>query len=276
MNDNEVQDSGRIWDKDIEPLYRIVSDCIQMSLSQESDELILEYSKERSHNANEGMLLECTVNGIHRAGIKRCMDNSEYLRREVIIDQAKKALGFPSYTILKCRGIRLYLGDVTEKKPLTEWQDKEVLFIDFGKTGDFESLEALDPNQIDFADFSHQFGQWTAFNYLLEVLDRFGRNYLYSMSSRKIHSIDNELCRYRKKNVLGYSKVFNPPKQAIRRFLNNNQPADHSFLEKGFLDGWSRVADNLVKLDMFDKDEHNRITQRVGRSKPEQLISKFF
>ena len=264
MNNIITPNSENISDKDAINFYKLISTVTQLELEPKTDKIILKKPERSSQNAKKYFVL-CDINKNRRVGIKRCMDNSQYLRREIIINEAKKITGFPTYSILSTKGIILQLESKEKNCIIFEnWENKDLIIMDFGNPNDMKTLKELEPNTIDSWTFYYEFGRWAAFNFLLGVIDRHSSNFILSFTDGKIHSIDNELGPFDSKgNEAGPRQILVPVKQTIERFFTDtNRGVCIQNLKQGFVDGWDSIVSKLSQLTMFNKDEMNLIQKR--------------
>lgn len=274
MNKIITPDSETISDDNAKSFYKLISDGTGFDLSPETDILELSFYNDRSQNANKKLLIICEINKKYKVGIKRCMDVPDYHRREKIISEAKDLLAFPNYKMLDIRGIVLHTVKSQQSKIFSGWEDKQILVIDFGKNLDRVTLKDLTIG-IPLEKFCINFGKWTAFNYLLGVIDRHDRNFLYSFSTDEIHSIDNEIYQIANKPV-GSRQIFNPPKKVIKKFLAaGNYEQLSLFLRQGFIEGWDCVIANISNMSILNSQEISVLRQKSSLNSG-IIFNKFF
>ena len=276
MNQIATPERETIVDQDAEVFYGLMSTVTDQKLDSRKDRILIKKPSDPSQNSREHLIL-CEINGNRVIGIKRCMDNPEYLRREVAVDNAKRLLGFPSYAILKSTGISLRDESTGENCMIFEgWKSKELLIIDFGNLGGMKKMKELDPQSV-LNDFYYKYGMWAAFNFILGVIDRHGSNFMLSITDGVLHSIDNELGSFdsRGKEV-GDRQIVVPVKQNIEKFFNDlNRPICIQILRKGFTEGWDKTASKLSELSMFNEKETQFINKQC-RYDPDEISEIFF
>ena len=261
MNQILTPEHETIVDDDARIFYGLMSTVTGQNLDFQKDRILIKKPSDPSQNSRKYLIL-CEINGSRVVGIKRCMDNPEYLRREVAVDNAKRLLGFPSYAILTSTGISLR-GKSTGKNCMIfeGWESKELLVIDFGNLRNMKKMKDLDPQSVS-SDFYYEYGMWAAFNFILGVVDRHESNFILSFTDKILHSIDNELGPFDSRgNRVGIRQIIVPIKQNIERFFDDlNRPVCIQALRKGFAAGWDKTASRSSELSMFNETETQFIT----------------
>ena len=277
MNQIVTPEHETILDEDAEILCGLLATITGKKIDSKKDRILIKKPSDPSQNSEKYLIL-CEINRNRVIGIKRCMDNPEYLRREVAIDNAKRVLEFPAYRILANTGISL--RDKSSKRNCVifeGWENKELLLIDFGNPNDMKKMQELDPKLIDLGNFCYEYGMWAAFNFLLGVIDRHGSNFILSFTDRALHSIDNELGPFDSKgNKVGGRHIIVPVKQNIERFFDDlNRPICIQNLQRGFIEGWDKIVPRLSELVMFNEKEIQLI-QKLSAFDPNKVSEIFF
>ena len=277
MNQIVTPEHETILDKDAEIFCGLLATVTGKKIDSKKDRILIKKPSDPSQNSERYLIL-CEINRNRVIGIKRCMDNPEYLRREVAIDNAKRVLEFPAYQILANTGISL--RDKSSKKNcmvFEGWENKELLLIDFGNPNDMKKMQELDPKLIDLGNFCYEYGMWAAFNFLLGVIDRHGSNFILSFTDWVLHSIDNELGPFDSKgNKAGGRHIIVPVKQNIERFFDDlNRPICIQNLRRGFIGGWDKIVPRLSELVMFNEKE-TQLIQKRSVFDPNKVSEIFF
>ncbi len=201
---------------------------------------------EGTRNTGKGNMYIVELDG-RRIALKRCDNNQLFLRREVIVHHLRKLFGMNDYTVKRQEGIRLRsINTGTNCKPFEGWESTPFVIIDFGEKGMRKNFRKLQTNEIkDIQSFFEQYGEWSAFNYIVGAKDRHDLNSVYDLKDCKILSVDNE-DRPLKSN--GEFTDFNDQNDNIRNYIQKFLPSEEEqwketkkAFARGFLRRWGEI-----------------------------------
>lgn len=255
-----------ILDDDAQNFYELISKITGRKLDKIKNALFLSKPEKPSQNSREHMIY-CILDNIQRIAFKRCMDNSEFLRREKLVSKAKTLVGLPTYNLIEIRGIilRVKIDDKTNCSILRGWEDKVFLGIDYGNIHNLKPLSEVPNNSIHKETFFYQFGQWLAFNLLFGVQDRHRNNFVYSVDG-VLHSVDNEFGPFDSSGRLfSVKKLATQMKQVYLPYTDEIAiPMQKEHLKNGFIDCWDKIAANLSNFPDLTKRECDLLQNSIG------------
>lgn len=255
--------SEPVLDEDAVAFYARISDAIGTGLDPSKDALVIGAPPWSSRNsAQYARVCDCDTN--RRVCLKRCSDSSEFLRRELLIPQAKVVLGFTGYNVISSHGVLLRNPDTGKNCALLAgWEDKDLLLLDYGNPKVVESMATLQPGSIaDLPQFCHSFGRWCSFDYLLGVRDRNPGNFVYFKDTGILHSVDNEEGPFSTDGrFIGVDDILIQTKQNIDRFASGNNRAELlRQVRLGFIEAWHSISSGTSLLKMLNERELELLT----------------
>jgi hypothetical protein len=205
------------------------------------------------------------------------MDNSEFLRRELLVAEARSKSGFNHYNVQ--RSTSLVLRDSTTRSNfeiVRGWESSTYLAID---AGDLFSKQLFELNQAEIASegFLQQFGEWAAFNYLLGIRDRHSKNFVYFPLSSKLISIDNEFGPY---DANGRLENLEHIVMDMNNCIKNHIPRPKlenclDILRNGFQAGWKKVRNAAPGFSLLNENEQNLLNEHFSYD-PSVVARAFF
>ncbi len=251
-SDEQVQEESAL------SLYATISEFIGESLDPSRDSIVISKPIVRSRSADNHILL-LTIKNERVLALKRCYDSPEFLRRELVIAEARRVFGFPSYLVARKHGLVLLNKNGKGNCVLVRgWEEKDIIFIDFGRVGDSKNLAQLVAESIvDMSSFLFQFGMWAAFNYLLVVRDRHPGNFVYVKSQGVILSVDNEEGPFDSQGrSMNPQDIILQMKEYLRRILPpTNKEKLVSAFKSGFEIGWTTIDQRIANLKSLSQIE---------------------
>ena len=250
--------SERVDDLSANRLYAIIGKFIGENLVPEVDSILI--SKPIKHSrSSANHLLILTINEGRLVALKRCYDSPDFMRRELVMAEARLLMAFPDYSVKLEHGLNLRCEGSNESCTMIRgWEDKDYLIIDFGSLGDRVDLAQLDYSLIRNREpFICQLGQWAAFNYLFVVRDRHPGNFLYEKSTGVVLSIDNEEGPFDSSGrILMPQDIVLQMKPLINKILSlGDSDRLVSSFKSGFEMGWHLVAERLNELAHLTPNE---------------------
>lgn len=255
----------------------MISECIDKELDPEQDRILIFKPNEHTRNTQHNELLYCLINKDRKVALKRCSDNSEYLRRELVIDSAKRALNLPRYTIKQESNVSLTLINSKQNcSLLSGWENKKFLVIDYGHPNLLKPLSKLKKEEIHPETFFYSYGSWTAFNLIFGVRDRHLANFVLCISDDILHSVDNEEGFFdNHKQLVPIRVMINQTISTIRHFVDEeNSIVFSTCFERGFKNTWEQIKNNISNLIMFTESENELITEILTHD-PDDMIKLF-
>lgn len=268
-----------VVDEDALVFYEIISKCIGQKLDPTKDRIFVDKPDTQSRSSGSHMLY-CTINGSRRVALKRCYDNSEFLRRELVIADAKRKLMFPSYNMFKIDGLKLRNTLTKNSCTLTQgWENKPLLVIDFGNPSDIINLRDLTRAKIaNMQSFCHSYGSWTAFNIFFGVRDRHAMNFIFTKNTQILHSVDNEEGPLDSSGrFIGVNDIAMTMSQNIQRLIAGaNRDLCTQWLREGFIDGLARIRSvDPSSISMLNANEIALLEQMLAQA-PSNLQNDVF
>lgn len=267
-----------VSDEDAVRFYEMISSVIGDTLSPTADTIVLMQMDKHSRSSQSHMIL-CKIKEDRYVVLKRCFDNLEFIRREAIIAEAKKRLGFPSYGVLPINGLSLRSFSTSESSQLTKgWGQKSILVIDYGNYKSCKNLTELPPSDIrDMEKFCFDYGKAAAFNYLLGVRDRNSGNFVYFLDTRTLHSVDNEEGPFDSNgNEIGVMDIVDATRQNIEKFIAGpNRSSYVRLLREGFQSSWDLISQQADSLNILQQREMSLFKKRL-QDDPDRIAMLFF
>jgi hypothetical protein len=255
--------SEPVTDEDAVAFYSRISEVIGISLDPTKDKLIIKIPPWNSRNSVNYARV-CDLDTERRVCLKRCSDSAEFLRREILIHQAKQVAGFPYYNMTQSRGVLLRVAATGRNCTLLAgWEDKDTLFIDYGNPKVSESMATLQYGSIaDPAKFCYSYGRWCAFDYLFGVRDRNPGNFVYFKDSGVLHSVDNEEGPFSfDGRFIGVEDILIQTKQNIEHLINGTRRDELlGQLRLGFVKAYYSIGKNASQFGMLNEREQGLLT----------------
>jgi len=278
MNNIIIKNSTeKIIDTDAKLFYEMISKCISTTLDPKKDRIIISFPKEKTRNSKQNHLIYCLINRDGKVALKRCSDILEFLRAELVIDEAKKVIDLPHYNLFRIDGI--VLRDKKTKKNcslLKGWENKSFLFIDYGNPNLSKPIKELKKEEIHFETFCYSYGEWAAFNLIFGVRDRHSANFVLCISDNILHSVDNEEIFFDNNGKLVPARVIiKQTNNTVSRFIDEkNSYMCTEYFRNGFVKCWKKIVANLSCFTMFKGDELEIIYQTVAHE-PKTIVKQF-
>jgi len=269
MNQIFTSDNEKIYDQDAQEFYSLISSFINQKLDPSKDEIVL--SKPDWVSKNVGNTVLCKINKIRFVALKKSVPELK-IRRELLISEIKKQMGFPTYNIAKITNLKLRRIRFLKKKNcklLDGWNNKSILIIDFGNYKKSKTLLNLTINEInDIQSFCKEYGRLAAFNFLFGVMDRNSSNFVFFLDSQSLQSIDNEAWPFHPKgDELGEFMIIDRTRFTIEKFIDVfNRDKIIKYLRDGFMDGWKLVSEDLSFLNKLNKKEEKMFQKRFSKN----------
>lgn len=267
-----------VVDEDALAFYEIISKCIGQKLDPAKDRIFIDKPDTQSRSSGSHMLY-CTINGSRRVALKRCYDNPEFMRRELVIADVKKKLGLPYYNLFKIDGLKLRNSSTKNSCTLCQkWENKPLLVIDFGNPADIVNLRDLNQTQIaNMQAFCHSYGNWTAFNIFFGVRDRHAMNFIFIKNTQILHSVDNEEGPLDSSGrFIGINDIAMNMSQNIQRLIAGpSRDLCIQWLRQGFLDGLARIRSIDPSISMLNANEIALLEQMLAQT-PSNLQNDVF
>lgn len=283
MNFLRLTDVRQVADDfDVGNFYSILTSVIGTRLELPRDRTLLlrpfeTKPAQESQNAYSGNLIHCIINLSRDVILKRCMENSEYLRRELLVAEARAKSGFNHYNVQ--RATNLVLRDSNSRSNfeiVRGWESSTYLAID---AGDLFSKQLSELSQAEIASerFLQQFGEWAAFNYLLGIRDRHSRNFVYFPLSSKLISIDNEFGPFDTNGRLeNLENIVIDMNNCIKNYIP--RPLLEACLETlkhSFQHGWESVRNAAPGFTSLNTNERDLLKEHFAYD-PSVVANAFF
>lgn len=260
------------------PLLDALSEVIGEQIDPASTKVSLARPDKGSRSAAAHLLL-CRIGNDRVVGLKRCYDNPEFIRRELVVAEAKKLVSLPRYGVNALCGIKLDgTSGVANWELAAGWEDKMVLLIDYGKYGYAKNFVELNPAEIkDAKNFCRQYGGWAAFNFLLGVNDRNEGNFVLFTDSQTLHSVDNEDGPYDSNgNEASPMAIIDAMRQHFQKLTVAAAKAECAEAGKtGFMETWKEISNAVGSLAFLEGRELSLTRARLGLN-PADVIALFF
>ena len=231
--------------EDLDGLYELLSRVLLLKVNRSEYGIALKKPEWQSRSSGAHMVV-CEINGERRVVFKRCYDNPDFIRREIMISEAKKMLHLPMYGLEYVNGLKLRSPATGRNSSLIEgWDDKNFIAIDFGQRNEMRNLKDLDVTYIkDMDRFLYSYGKWCSFNYLLGVRDRHGGNFVFSVDKQELHSVDNEEGPFDSSGrFIGVDDILVTMKQNIGRFIEGPDRLHRvQEIKRGFITCWREMG----------------------------------
>lgn len=274
-----VPSAGNTDASDLRRFYSLISECTGRRLDPLTDPVRLSVANDwRARNAS-GYLILCRAVSGRCAIIKRCLDDPEYIRRELLVASVKSAIGWePRYSVIEACGIVLRDAASGRNHPvLAGWEDKTSLVIDIGNPDAAKDMNSLSVADIaDLGKFCRDYGEWGAFNYSLGIRDRNAFNFMFFTDTQTLHSIDNEEGPFGDGGNLGYEDDIIPSMRGnIARLLGGVPRGDHArAFRSGFMSGWDRIKSHSASLCMLNEYEMHYLEDVLSKD-PSSIADEF-
>lgn len=266
-----------IMDADAVNFYEIISICIGTTLDPTKDRIVLSLPKEQTRNSKRNHLIYCLINTDRKVALKRCSDNMDYLRAEIVIGLAKNVIDLPRYTIFRQDGIILR-NKKTEKNCsiLKEWGKKLFLVIDYGNPNLIKPIKNLKKEEIHLETFFYNYGKWAAFNLIFGVRDRHAANFVLNLNDNILHSVDNEEIFFDDNgNIVPARVIIKQTNFSVSRFIDDkNSLTCTAKFREGFIDCWEKIIANLSCFTMFKGSELQLIFE-TAKHNPKKVVKQF-
>jgi hypothetical protein len=282
MNHLKLIDSQRTAnDFDVGKLCSTLSSVIGgYSLDPSQDRILLLRPSEinpapESQNARSGNLVHCIVNLRRDIMLKRCMNNAEFVRRELLVAGVRSKSGFPHYNVQLFTNLLLRDSATGFNYDIVRgWDSCTYLAIDCGEIPAIPLSELATNMQSEIKEegFLRCYGEWGAFNYLLGVTDRHAYNFVYFPVSARLVSIDNEIGPTPFPEQIAMD-MNNSIKGAIR---GPNQEASIEILREGFRSGWGKIRTNVSRFSSSLNGGEIELLERHFRDHSEVVARNFF
>jgi len=269
--------SKNFYQDDVLTFYNLVSDCVGKKLSESKNSISLQKPDWDSHNTLKSVLCKIENNGY--ICLKKYHENFHFVKQELLTSKLKKLVGLPFYNIIQSEKLSLRLLS-TLKNPeiLLGWEKNVFLIIDFGNYTQTKNLRDLPLDKIKDRDsFYKQYGQWAAFNHLFGIQDRNSSNFIYSMDTGIMHSVDNEVGPFDWMNRnFGVVDIIYRTRKGFERFVISSKNKEYkNLLKEGFISGWNQILKNIDKINVLDDNEMELFQKRI-HGDPHQIARIFF
>ena len=272
----EVNSKNFLQD-DVSNFYDLISECVGKKLSESKNLICLQKPDWDSHNVFKSVLCKIENNGY--VCLKKYTKNFHFVRQEELTLKLKKIVGFSFYNVIKSE--KLFLRLLATQKNLeilSGWEKNVFLAIDFGNYTQTKNLLDLSLDKIKELDsFYKQYGQWAAFNYLFGIQDRNSSNFIYSMDTGIMHSVDNEAGPFDWLNRnIGVVDIIYRTRKGFRRFLKSSKKSEYkNLLKEGFISGWNQILKNIDKINILNDNEMALFQKKICDD-PHQIARIFF
>jgi len=262
---------------DVLTFYNLISNCIGKKLSESKNSILLLKPDWDTHNPSKSVL--CKIDNDRYVCLKKYDENVHFAKQEQLTSKLKKLVGFPYYNVIKSEKLSLKLLS-TQKNPeiLTGWEKCVFLVIDFGNYTQTKNLRDLPLDKIKDPDSIYkQYGQWAAFNYLFGIQDRHSSNFIYSLDTGILHSVDNEAGPFDWMNrSIGVMDIIYRTRKGFRRFMKGSKEQEYkNLLIEGFIIGWNQILKNIEKINILSTNEI-KLFQKKTHDDPHQIARIFF
>lgn len=127
-------DLGNTDAGDLRRFYALVSQCVGHKLDPEADRAYLSKPTDWLCRNSIRHMIRCRINDDRWVVMKRCLDEPELMRREILIASIKSRLGWvPNYSVIPAHDIRLREASTGHNCPILRgWEIKALVAIDAG------------------------------------------------------------------------------------------------------------------------------------------------
>lgn len=266
-----------IIDTDAIEFYKIISQGTGTTLDPKKDRIVIFPPEEQTRNSKQNHLIYCLINTDRKIALKRCSDMKEFLRAELIIDQAKRIINLPHYTIFQIDGIVLRNKKTKKNCNLLKgWEKRSFLVIDYGNPKLLKPIKELKKEEIHVRTFFYSYGEWAAFNLIFGVRDRHAANFVLCINDNTLQSVDNEEIFFDHSGKLVPARVIIvQTNNSVRGFVDeeNGYMCTENF-RKGFVECWKKIVANLSCFTMFNGNELEIIHGTI-KIEPENVVPQF-
>lgn len=115
-------------------------------------------------------------------------------------------------------------------------------------------------------------------NCLIGVRDRHAGNFVISLATETVYSVDNEEGPFdSNNNLIDVRFIANQIRTGIERFFRGdfNDPLYKQNFKQGFIEGWTQVVLGFSLLHMFNQNEQELIRNSITNN-PELVFDMLF